>query len=67
MAKKIEKLKKYLEHWADHNESHKKSFIEWRDIAKEEGLEAVSENLNKAIEMMDESTKYLRKARSSIE
>ena len=57
--KDIVKLSKLCQHWADHNESHKDSFIKWRDIAKEKGLDSVVENLNKAIEMMDKSTEYL--------
>jgi nickel/cobalt exporter len=57
--KDIVKLSKLCQHWAEHNESHKDSFIKWRDIAKEKGLDSVVENLNKAIEMMDKSTEYL--------
>jgi nickel/cobalt exporter len=57
--KDIVKLSKLCQHWAEHNKSHKDSFIKWRDIAKEKGLDSVVENLNKAIEMMDKSTEYL--------
>jgi hypothetical protein len=53
------KLSKLCQHWAEHNESHKESFIKWRDIAREKGLNSVVEKLNKAIEMMDKSTDYL--------
>jgi len=67
LAKKIDKLKKYLDHWAEHNDSHLESFIKWRDIAKEEGWDSASENLTKAIEMMDESTKYLKMAKEGLE
>jgi Zn-dependent M32 family carboxypeptidase len=66
MTKKKEKLKKYLEHFAGHNDSHKESFVKWREISKEEGWDKVAENLNKAIEMMDESTEYLKKARNEL-
>lgn len=60
--KEILKLTKLLKHWADHNDSHKESFLKWRDIAETKGLEMVVENLNKAIEMMDKSTEYLLSA-----
>ncbi len=59
MDKQILKLSKLCEHWANHNESHKESFIKWRDIAKQKGLESVAEKLNKAIKMMDNCSEYL--------
>ncbi|MFW9879282.1 MAG: hypothetical protein ACFFG0_39900 [Candidatus Thorarchaeota archaeon] len=57
--KDILKLSKLCKHWADHNDSHKESFIKWRDIAKSKGLESVVENLNRAIEKLDKCNKYL--------
>ena len=60
--KELLKITKLLAHWADHNNSHKESFLKWRDIAESKGLNAVVENLNKAIEMMDKSTEYLLSA-----
>jgi len=67
MDRKISKLKKLLEHWAEHNDSHKESFVKWREIAKEEGLTSVVENLNKAIEKIDESSAFLRTAEKEIQ
>lgn len=67
MSRKITKLSKNLEHWAEHNDSHRESFEKWRDIAKEEGLNTVKENLDKAIEMIDKSSEYLRKAHQELE
>jgi hypothetical protein len=67
MSKNIKKLTKLLEHWAEHNDSHRESFKKWKDIADEEGLEEVVENLDKAIEMIDKSSEYLRKAHSVLE
>ncbi|MBD3196167.1 MAG: hypothetical protein GF317_14005 [Candidatus Lokiarchaeota archaeon] len=66
MSRKIAKLTKLLEHWADHNDSHKESFEKWRDFAGEQGLTNVEENLNKAIEMIDKSTEFLLKAHEEI-
>ena len=60
--KDILKLLKLLKHWAEHNSSHNESFLKWRDIAKSYGLNNVANNLNKAIEMMDNSTKFLLSA-----
>ncbi len=61
------KLSKLCEHWASHNNSHKESYIKWRDIAKEKGLNSVVEKINKAIEMMDKSTEFLLSARKDLE
>ena len=65
--KDILKLTKLLKHWADHNDSHKESFLKWRDIAQQNDLESIVDKLNKAIEKMDESTKYLLEAHAELE
>ncbi len=65
--KQLLKLSKLCEHWANHNDSHKDSFIKWREIAREKDLLSVVENLNKAIEMMDKSTEFLLLARKDLE
>ncbi|TXT59391.1 MAG: hypothetical protein BAJALOKI3v1_1070005 [Promethearchaeota archaeon] len=67
MNRKVSKLKKLLEHWAEHNDSHKESFIKWREFANEEGLESVRKKLDKAIEKIDECSAYLRDAHREIE
>ncbi|MBD3211482.1 MAG: hypothetical protein GF311_02655 [Candidatus Lokiarchaeota archaeon] len=67
MDRKVSKLKKLLEHWAEHNDSHKESFEKWREFAKEEGMDSVMEKLNKAIEKIDECSAYLRDAHAQIE
>ena len=66
VEKELLKLYKLCEHWAAHNNSHKESYIKWRDIAKEKGLNLVVEKLNKAIEMMDKSTEYLLLAKEDL-
>lgn len=65
-SKEILKLSKLLKHWADHNDSHKESFIKWRDIANNNGLSNISEKLEKAIEMMDKSTEFLLSAYNEL-
>ena len=67
VEKQILKLSKLCEHWAAHNDSHRDSYIKWRDIAKENGLDSVVEKLNKAIEMMEKSTDFLLSARKDLE
>jgi hypothetical protein len=64
--KEVLKLIKYCQHWADHNISHKESYIKWRDVANERGLNKVAENLDKAIEMLDKCNEYLLAARSIL-
>ncbi len=64
--KQILKLSKLCEHWANHNDSHKESFVKWRDIAKEKSLSSVVENFNNAIEMMDKCTEYLLSAKEAL-
>jgi hypothetical protein len=67
VEKEILKLSKLCEHWAAHNNSHKESYIKWRDIAREKGLLTVAEKLDKAIGMMDKSTEFLLLARRDLE
>jgi hypothetical protein len=67
VEKQLLKLSKLCEHWAAHNDSHKESYVKWRDIAEEKGLNSVVEKLDKAIEMMDKSTEYLLSAKKDIE
>ncbi|TXT62289.1 MAG: hypothetical protein BAJALOKI1v1_980003 [Promethearchaeota archaeon] len=66
MNKNIKKLEKLLEHWAEHNDSHRESFEKWKDIAEQENLNTVAEYLEKAIEMIDKSSDYLRKAHDEM-
>jgi hypothetical protein len=64
--KDVLKLSKLCKHWADHNNSHKASFIKWRNFAVEKGLRNVVENLDKAIEMLNNCNKYLLTAYNDI-
>jgi hypothetical protein len=57
--KDILKLSKLCKHWADHNESHKESFLKWRNVADNKNLNRVVKNLDKAIEMIDKCNIYL--------
>jgi len=65
--KDVLKLSKLCRHWADHNDSHKESFLKWRDIARDKGLDLVAENLTNAIEMLDKCNEYLLSAHKELE
>ena len=64
--KEILKLSKMLKHWADHNNSHKESFLKWRKIADSKGLKSGVDKLDGAIKKMDESTAYLLSAHEDL-
>ncbi|MBN1802084.1 MAG: hypothetical protein JW891_11285 [Candidatus Lokiarchaeota archaeon] len=64
--KEFLKLSKLLIHWAEHNDSHKESFSKWQDVARENGLNNIVLYLEKAKEMLDESSKYLLKAHEEL-
>ncbi|MFX1303675.1 MAG: hypothetical protein ACFFBV_08455 [Promethearchaeota archaeon] len=65
--KDILKLSKLCKHWADHNDTHKESFLKWRNIAKEKGLELVTRNLDKSIEMLEKCNEFLLAANKELE
>ncbi|MHA2429894.1 MAG: hypothetical protein ACXACC_02560 [Promethearchaeota archaeon] len=65
--KELIKLSKLCEHWANHNESHRENFEKWREKAEEKRLTEVVNNLNKAIEMMDNCNTYLLNAKKELD
>lgn len=65
--KEVLKLSKLCKHWADHNDSHKESFLRWRNIASQKGLESVAGQLDKAIEMLDKCNEFLLAANHDLE
>ncbi|MFO8017323.1 MAG: hypothetical protein R6U96_01700 [Promethearchaeia archaeon] len=67
MGNDKKKLKKLLEHWAEHNESHKESFEKWRVKAEEKGFGRVVTKLEKAMEMLDKCNEYLLSAREDLD
>jgi hypothetical protein len=64
--KKLLKLEKLCEHWANHNISHKENFEKWKDIAIELGYDSVAENLELAMKMMDKCNEYLIAAKEDL-
>ncbi|MFW9818844.1 MAG: hypothetical protein ACFFE5_04480 [Candidatus Thorarchaeota archaeon] len=65
--KDILKLSKLCKHWADHNDTHKESFLKWQVIAQEKGLESIALKLSKAIEMLNKSNEFLIAANKELE
>ncbi|MFX0038004.1 MAG: hypothetical protein ACFFCY_05405 [Promethearchaeota archaeon] len=65
--REILKLTKLCKHWADHNDSHKESFLKWQTVAQEKGLESVVKKLNNAIEMLEKCNEFLLAANKELE
>jgi len=53
--KDIDKLKHLLEHWAEHNEEHAKSYLDWAEKAAASG----DKKLAAVLKEMAESTKKI--------
>lgn len=65
--KDLQKLGKYLKHWADHSESHKEKYIEWQRVAESKGWDQIGEKLKNAIARTDEAIEELLSAYDSLE
>jgi len=61
------KLKKYVEHWAEHNDEHTARFRESAEEAAEMGLMEAAEALRAAAEAGKVVSIHLKKAGESIE
>ncbi len=57
-----QKLQTLLGHWVDHNESHKDTFFTWAKRAKDQGIDNVALNLEKAGQLSMEVTDLLKDA-----
>jgi hypothetical protein len=62
MSEERLRLKKLIEHWAEHNDEHRARFEESAGKAEEMGLGVVVDNLMKATERATEVSMYLRRA-----
>ena len=62
-----EKLTTLLNHWVDHNNSHKDNFISWSEKAKEGGLEEIAQLLQEAGSLSEKVSQSLEKARGTLE
>lgn len=62
-----EKLDILLNHWIEHNESHKDNFLAWAQKAKNEGMEGVSRHIEEASLFSEKITKALNMAKKALE
>jgi hypothetical protein len=62
-----ERLKKLIQHWAEHNDEHRTRFEESAKEALEMGLNIASENLKIAAKRATEVSRYLREALKEFE
>ena len=60
MKKDIEKIKLLLPHWIKHNEEHTDEYKRWLERIRKDVSEDIVKNLEKAIQLMEESNKYLK-------
>ncbi len=63
---KVEKLRKKLEHWVEHNKEHAESFRKAAREAEEIGLVDVGRRLKDAAKSMDELSALLEAAREEL-
>ena len=61
------RLKGLVEHWAEHNEEHRKRFEESADDAQRMGLEDAANKLRSAALKATEVTEQLRKALKALD
>ncbi len=60
------RLRKLIEHWAEHNDEHRARFEEAAEEASGRGLKAVAENLRGAAEKAAGVSKLLRRGPGSF-
>ena len=63
---KVERLRKKLEHWVEHNKEHAESFRKAAREAEEIGLVDVSRRLKEAGKSMEEASSLLEAARDEL-
>jgi t-SNARE complex subunit (syntaxin) len=60
------KLSVVIEHWMEHNESHKGEYKKWAQTAGELGLDLVRAEIEEAMEKISQSNKHLEKALKAL-
>ena len=61
------RLRKLIEHWAEHNDEHRARFEESAREASDKGLEKVAGSLRAAAERAEEVSELLRNALEAFE
>lgn len=61
-----QKLEKLFDHWIDHNESHRETFLTWAQRAREAKLDRVADQIEKAGQVAGEITRLLKEAEKEL-
>lgn len=62
-----DKLHHLLEHWIEHNTSHREEFERWAGHARDAGLTQVAAEISAAASRVDEATACLQRAHGQLE
>lgn len=61
------KLSVVIEHWIEHNESHKGEYKKWAQTAGELGLDSVKAEIEEAMGKISQSNQHLVKALNTLQ
>jgi len=61
------KLSVVIEHWIEHNESHRGEYKKWAQTAGELGLDSVRAEIEEAIEKISQANQHLAKAEKILQ
>jgi hypothetical protein len=61
------KLSVVIEHWIEHNESHRGEYRKWAQTAGELGLDSVKAEIEEAIEKISQANQHLSKAEKILQ
>jgi len=60
------KLSIVIEHWIEHNESHRGEYEKWAEAAGELGLDSVRAEIEEAIGKISQANQHLTKAKKQL-
>ena len=60
------KLSVVVEHWIEHNESHREEYKKWAQTAGDLGLDSVRAEIEEAMGKLTQSNQHLEKALKAI-
>ena len=61
-----DKMAALLDHWIEHNNSHKDNYLSWADKAEKESLAKTASLLNEAARISEDISEKLKAAREDI-
>jgi t-SNARE complex subunit (syntaxin) len=61
------KLSVVIEHWIEHNESHKGEYKKWAQTAGELGCDSVKTEIEEAMEKISQANQHLMKALKTMQ